>query len=45
MEEGKIKPIIDKSYSLQEAAEAYHYYEKGHTAGKVVINVIGEGPE
>ena len=40
IDEGKIKSIIDKSYSLEETAEAQRYYEKGHTAGKVVINVI-----
>ena len=41
-EEGKLKSVIDKSYSLEETADAHRYYELGHTAGKVVINVIGD---
>ncbi|OLS29122.1 MAG: Zinc-type alcohol dehydrogenase-like protein [Candidatus Heimdallarchaeota archaeon LC_2] len=40
IEDGKIKSIIDKSYSLEDTAKAQRYYEKGHTAGKVVINII-----
>lgn len=40
IDEGKIKSIIDKSYSLEETAKAHRDYENGHTAGKVVINII-----
>lgn len=42
IDEGKIKSVIDKSYSLDDIAEAHRHYETGHTAGKVVINVITE---
>ncbi len=42
IEEGKIKSIIDKSYLLEETAAAHHYYEKGHTAGKVVISIVAD---
>ncbi len=42
IDEGNLKSVIDKSYSLEETAEAHSYYEKGHTAGKVVIIVINE---
>ncbi len=39
LEAGKIKPIIDKRYSLNETAEALRYLEEGHARGKVVITV------
>lgn len=39
LEAGKVVPVIDKRYSLSESAEAYRYFGKGHTAGKVVITV------
>jgi NADPH:quinone reductase-like Zn-dependent oxidoreductase len=37
--EGKIKPIIDSYFSLDNTAEAIRYLSEGHTSGKVVINV------
>ncbi|NLT11981.1 MAG: NAD(P)-dependent alcohol dehydrogenase [Clostridiaceae bacterium] len=40
VEEGRIRPVIDKRYSLQEAGEAFEYLKAGHAGGKVVINVI-----
>ena len=36
---GKLKPIIDKRYSLSEASEAVRYLEEGHARGKVIIEV------
>jgi NADPH:quinone reductase-like Zn-dependent oxidoreductase len=39
MEAGKVKPVIDRSYPLAEAAEAMRYLEKGHARGKVVVVV------
>ncbi len=41
LQAGKVVPVIDKRYSLSESAEAYRYFGKGHTAGKVVITVNG----
>jgi NADPH:quinone reductase-like Zn-dependent oxidoreductase len=38
-EDGKIKPVIDRRYSLDKTAEAMHYLNEGHARGKVVINV------
>jgi NADPH:quinone reductase-like Zn-dependent oxidoreductase len=39
LESGKIKPIIDKCYPLNEASEALRYFEKVHPKGKVVITM------
>jgi NADPH:quinone reductase-like Zn-dependent oxidoreductase len=39
IEEGKVKPVIEKSHPLSEAGEALRYVEKGHARGKVVITV------
>ncbi len=36
---GKVRPIIDKRYPLNETAEAVRYLEEGHARGKVVITV------
>jgi NADPH:quinone reductase-like Zn-dependent oxidoreductase len=39
LETRKVVPVIDKRYPLSESAEAYRYFGKGHTTGKVVITV------
>ena len=40
METGKVKPVIDRRYSLSEVPEAIRYLEEGHAQGKVVITVL-----
>jgi NADPH:quinone reductase-like Zn-dependent oxidoreductase len=37
MQTGKITPVIDKTYKLDETADALRYLETGHARGKVVI--------
>jgi NADPH:quinone reductase-like Zn-dependent oxidoreductase len=39
LQDGKITPVIDRRYRLDEAPEAIRYLEAGHARGKVVINV------
>ena len=40
LENGKLKPVIDRRYTLEETAEAIAYLEEGHARGKVIINVL-----
>ena len=37
--EGKLRPVLDKSYALAETAEAIRYVETCHARGKVTIAV------
>jgi NADPH:quinone reductase-like Zn-dependent oxidoreductase len=39
IEAGKVRPVIDRTYSLSETPKAMRYLEEGHARGKVVITV------
>jgi len=39
MEEGKLKPSIDRRYPLDEVSEAHRYVDTGDKVGNVIITV------
>jgi NADPH:quinone reductase-like Zn-dependent oxidoreductase len=39
LEAGRIVPVIDRQYPLDEVAKAVRYRGEGHAQGKVVISI------
>jgi NADPH:quinone reductase-like Zn-dependent oxidoreductase len=37
--EGKVTPLVEKTYSLDQTADALRYFEQGHARGKLVIKI------
>lgn len=39
MEAGKLTPVVDRQYPLEETAQAMRYLEAGHARGKVIVTM------
>ncbi|WP_256387448.1 zinc-binding dehydrogenase [Chroococcidiopsis sp. TS-821] len=37
---GKIKLAMDRSYPLEQTAEAHRYIDQGHKKGNIVVTVV-----
>lgn len=39
VEQGNLKPVVDRQYTLEQAADAMKYLVRGHAGGKVIISI------
>jgi NADPH:quinone reductase-like Zn-dependent oxidoreductase len=39
LENGSLKPVIDRSYDLSEASDAFRTFGEGHVRGKLILTI------
>lgn len=39
IEQGRLKPVVDKIFPLDQVSDAFQYAEQGHARGKVIIKI------
>lgn len=42
IEQGQLRPVIDRSYPLDKVVDAHHYVDQGHKKGNVILLVTPE---
>jgi NADPH:quinone reductase-like Zn-dependent oxidoreductase len=43
VEAGRVHPVIDRRYPLEQIADAHRYVEREHKKGNVIVTVAHEG--
>jgi NADPH:quinone reductase-like Zn-dependent oxidoreductase len=39
LQDGRLKPVVDREFALEEATKAYEYLASGAQFGKVVVRI------